>query len=237
MIKGICTYPLVACRREPNERSEMISQLLYGEAYEIIEEQASWIKIKNLRDSYESWIDIKLHSSFSGTGMAHFIAREAFNEITDASGKKMIVPGASIIHSKEKMDPSPESLIDTALKFLGAPYLWGGKSIWGLDCSGFVQVVYQIHGIDLQRDAYQQAESGEIVEFNDLIEAGDLAFFSKENERISHVGICISKEQIIHASGEVRIDKLDHHGIFNQENQTYSHQLRIVKRIKKAVEL
>lgn len=237
MIKGICKYPLVACRREPNERSEMISQLLYGEAYEIIEEQSTWIKIKNLRDSYESWIDKKLHSAFVSNSQPCYIARQAFTEISNASGKKMIVPAASIIHSKEKVEPTTESLIDTALKFLGAPYLWGGKSIWGFDCSGFVQVVFQIHGMDLSRDAYQQAELGEIVEFNDLIEAGDLAFFSKENEAISHVGICISKEQIIHASGEVRIDKLDHHGIYNEDIQSYSHKLRIVKRIKKAAEL
>ena len=236
MIKGICSYPLVACRREPNERSEMVSQLLYGESYEIIEEQNSSIKIRNLRDSYASWIDRKLHSPFINNGKESYVAREAFNEISDASGIKLIVPAASIIQGKEKVELSEASLIDSALKFLGAPYLWGGKSIWGMDCSGFVQVVFQIHGMDLSRDAYQQAELGEIVEFNDLIEAGDLAFFSKENESISHVGICISKEKIIHASGKVRIDKLDHHGIFNEESQRYSHQLRIIKRIKKAAD-
>lgn len=236
MIQGICIYPLVACRREPNERSEMISQLLYGESYDVIEEINSWIKIKNHRDNYESWIDKKLHSPFSGSSQQHFIAGETFNEITDASGKKLIVPGASILPSKEKETFASESLIETALKFLGAPYLWGGKSVWGLDCSGFVQVVFQIHRMNISRDAYQQAEQGEVVAFNDLIEAGDLAFFSKENESISHVGICISKEQIIHASGKVRIDKLDHLGIFNEENQSYSHQLRIIKRIKKAAE-
>ena len=236
MIKGICCYPLVACRREPNERSEMISQLLYGESYEIIEEENSWIKIRNLRDSYTSWIDRKLHSPLINNSKESYVAREAFNEIDNAQGEKMIVPAASIIHIKEKVELSDARLVDSAFKFLGAPYLWGGKSIWGMDCSGFVQVVFQIHGMNLSRDAYQQAESGEIVEFNDLIEAGDLAFFSKENESISHVGICISKEKIIHASGKVRIDKLDHHGIYNEESKQYTHQLRIIKRIKKAAD-
>ncbi len=235
MAKGICKYPLVACRREANERSEMITQLLYGEIYEIIEEIPSWIKIKCLRDSYESWIDRKLHTPLSENLKIKFIASEAYNEIIE-NGNKMIVPGASIIYSDQKQFNNSKDLIESALKFLGAPYLWGGKSIWGIDCSGFVQVVFQMHGMDLSRDAYQQAELGETIEFNDLIQAGDLAFFSKGDDRISHVGICLNKEQIIHASGKVRIDKLDHHGIYNVDNQSYSHELRIVKRIKKAVD-
>ena len=235
MINGICKYPLVACRREANERSEMVTQLLYGEIYEIIDENPSWIKIKSLRDRYESWIDRKLHTPLIENLKVNFIASEPFNEVNE-KGNIMIVPGASIIYSDEKRLKNSNNLIESALKFLGAPYLWGGKSIWGVDCSGFVQVVFQIQGIDLSRDAYQQAELGETIEFNDMILPGDLAFFSKGDDKISHVGICLNKEQIIHASGKVRIDKLDHHGIYNVDSQTYSHQLRIVKRIKKAVD-
>ena len=235
MVKGICKYPLIACRRDANERSEMITQLLFGETYDILEEIPSWVKIKGHRDGYESWIDKKLHTPLNEKLKINFIASEPFNEIIE-EGKKMIVPGASIIYSDQKQLTKSIDLTESALKFLGAPYLWGGKSIWGMDCSGFVQVVFQIHGIDLSRDAYQQAELGETIEFNDMIQAGDLAFFSKEDERISHVGICLNKEQIIHASGKVRIDKLDHHGIYNVDNKSYSHELRIVKRIKKAVD-
>lgn len=234
-MKGICKFPLVACRREASEKSEMITQLLYGEIYEIMEDKPSWIKIKNLRDDYESWIDRKLHTPCNENLKSNFIAFEPMNKVIEG-GNQMMVPGASMIYSNDNPSKNNDDLIKSALKFLGAPYLWGGKSIWGVDCSGFVQVVFQIHGINLSRDAYQQAELGEAIEFNDMIEAGDLAFFSKDNEPISHVGICLNKEQIIHASGKVRIDKLDHHGIFNVDNQSYSHNLRIVKRIKKAAD-
>ena len=231
MEKGRCLYPLIAGRREASERSEMITQLVYGESYEIMEEILDWIKVKIDRDAYECWIDKKLHSPFEVYSDERILI-EAFNKI---EGNELLLPASSLIdHSKGNL-LIEESISDTALKFLGAPYLWGGKSIWGVDCSGFVQLVYQIHGINISRDAYQQADWGELIEFNSLIEAGDLAFFSKkDDDKISHVGICLADEKIIHASGKIRIDKLDHHGIFNDDLNKYTHELRIVKRIKKA---
>ncbi|MNL48577.1 Gamma-D-glutamyl-L-lysine endopeptidase [compost metagenome] len=115
--------------------------------------------------------------------------------------------------------------------FLNAPYLWGGRSILGIDCSGFTQVCYKILGIKLKRDAYQQADQGELVSFINEGKLGDLAFFDNAEGRITHVGILINSHQIIHASGRVRIDSIDHQGIFNEETQQYSHKLRIIKRI------
>jgi hypothetical protein len=237
MSKGICTYPLVACRKEPNERSEMVSQLLYGESYQILENNGAWLHIKNERDTYESWIDLKLHTPFPERQNEKTTLSFPFYKVNRGESKSILLPGGALLDTDLVKDSNSHSLIDTAIKYLDTPYLWGGKSVWGIDCSGFVQVVFQMHGIDMYRDAYQQAELGEMIEFNVLIEKGDLAFFSKEEERISHVGICLGEERIIHASGKVRIDKLDHNGIFNEETNAYSHELRVIKRIKKTVKL
>jgi hypothetical protein len=230
MTKGICKYPLIACRKDANERAEMVSQLLYGESYEVIEDQGDWLHIRNNADHYESWIDSKLHHPFNGVAQKLAALALPFQELK-LDGKALLLPGGSMIE-QDKHSTKARSIVETANAYLGAPYLWGGKSVWGIDCSGFVQVVFSIHGIVLPRDAYQQAEGGEIIEFNELIEAGDLAFFSKEDGRISHVGICLGEQKIIHASGEVRIDKLDHHGIFNSDKQKYTHELRMIKRMK-----
>lgn len=235
MEKGICNFPLIACRKEANERSEMVTQLLYGESYEVLENTGDWLRIKADRDKYESWIDVKLHGAISDETLTLYPIREVMTTLTMEDSTKLIIPGGSLSTEEQLSIDSKNSIIDTAKGYLNAPYLWGGKSIWGIDCSGFAQVVFQIHGIDIQRDAYQQADMGESVEFNNLIEPGDLAFFAKAEEKISHVGICLDNEKIIHASGKVRIDKLDHHGIFNVDTQKYTHELRIIKRIKKAV--
>jgi hypothetical protein len=235
MSKGICKYPVVACRREANERSEMVTQLLYGEHYEVLENTGEWMHIKSDRDNYESWIDNKLHTAFTNNEEDQFVLPFPFNSMKNKEGVDFLLPGASLVGRSIWNNSEAGNLIQTALSYKDAPYLWGGRTSWGIDCSGFVQVVYQIHGMDISRDAYQQAELGEAVEFNALIEPGDLAFFSKEEEKISHVGICLGDEKIIHASGKVRIDKLDHHGIYNSDLNKYTHELRLLKRIKKAV--
>ncbi|HEX2935487.1 MAG TPA: C40 family peptidase, partial [Bacteroidales bacterium] len=126
---------------------------------------------------------------------------------------------------------SPIEIEEVARKFLHAPYLWGGRTVFGIDCSGFTQIVYKMNGIGIPKDAYQQAEIGEPVQFVEDTRTGDLAFFDNEEGRITHTGIILGKSEIIHASGEVRIDKFDHQGIFNEEDNAYSHKLRLIKRI------
>lgn len=235
MSKGICKYPVVACRRDANERSEMVSQLLYGERYQVILDTGEWMQIKSDRDGYESWIDCKLHTAFDKNEDDQIILPLPFNRIKNKDGNDLMLPGASLVDRSMWSENKAGDLIQTALSYKDAPYLWGGRTCWGIDCSGFVQVVYQIHGFDISRDAYQQAELGESIEFNDLIEPGDLAFFAKDEEKISHVGICLGDEKIIHASGKVRIDKLDHLGIYNSDLKKYTHKLRLIKRINTAV--
>ena len=133
---------------------------------------------------------------------------------------------------KELNETNPKSkLVSTALHYLNSPYLWGGKSPFGIDCSGFVQCVYQLHGIQLPRDAYLQAAHGETLGFIDESEPGDLAFFDNNEGKITHVGIIMPDYHIIHAFGQVRIDRLDQTGIFNSLQNTHTHKLRVIKKI------
>lgn len=161
------------------------------------------------------------------------------------SDKQLIwlLPGSTLPHFSESTFKINEQsfeyngefiqndILTTANHFLNAPYLWGGRSLFGIDCSGFTQVVFKIHGKKLNRDASQQAKQGETVAFRSAALGGDLAFFDNEEGRITHVGIMLNNDQIIHASGKVRIDLIDDHGIIHKETGRYSHKLRIIKRI------
>ncbi|MDE5743932.1 MAG: C40 family peptidase, partial [Bacteroidales bacterium] len=124
-----------------------------------------------------------------------------------------------------------EALLKSAAQWLNTPYLWGGKSIFGTDCSGFTQTLYRIYGIQLPRDAKDQAGAGEAVIFLDEAKAADLLFFDNENEQLVHVVIYMRNSRIIHASGMVRIDTIDHQGIYRQDTKNYSHKLRLIRRM------
>ncbi|NNF02016.1 MAG: C40 family peptidase, partial [Bacteroidia bacterium] len=126
---------------------------------------------------------------------------------------------------------STQTVIEAALRFLGSPYLWGGKTVYGCDCSGFVQVIYKLAGIKLKRDSHEQAEEGSHISLLEEASQGDLAFFDNKEGKIMHVGILLNDDKIIHASGKVRIDRIDHHGIFNDDLKTYSHNLRLIRRV------
>ena len=127
-----------------------------------------------------------------------------------------------------------QEIIEVANSYLSTPYLWGGKSPFGIDCSGFTQIVYKINGIPIPRDASEQVNLGDSRNFIDEAQAGDLAFFDNEEGHVIHVGIVLEGRKIIHASGEVRIDKLDHQGIFNIDKKIYTHKLRVIQNIIKA---
>ncbi|HEX8514601.1 MAG TPA: C40 family peptidase [Bacteroidia bacterium] len=255
---GICNLSIVPCRKEPSDRSEMVTQLLFGDHFEILEIIGNWCRIRNAYDSYECWIDkkqfqpIQQHTFDIINSTEIFSANELVQVVTHNNSKQLFpITIASSLPNFDNGECAVENhsylydgayisghlpfskggIMEIAMMYLNAPYLWGGKTPFGIDCSGFTQMVYKINGVKLKRDAYQQAEQGETLSFVEEAEAGDLAFFDNDEGRIIHVGIVMDNNKIIHASGKVRIDGFDHHGIFNNEKKDYSHRLRLLKRV------
>lgn len=232
---GIITLPLVPGRAEPSDKSEMITQYSFGEPYKVLESTTKWKLIESTVDGYQSWIDVKQHSELSQEDFGNFnfnkanVSTDILLDVKDVSNTTNLVPMGSFIPEDLKSDKLDIKSIATRL--LNAPYLWGGKSILGIDCSGFTQIVFRCMGMSIPRDAYQQSEAGTTIDFIDLAELGDLVFFDNSEGRITHVGMMIEKGKIIHASGKVRIDTIDHEGIYNAEEKKYTHKTRIIKRL------
>ncbi len=245
---GICNLSIVPIRAEASDMSEMVTQILYGEHFKILEIRKKWSRIRLAFDSYEGWIDNKQFINTSEEDYSNFETRDIklsadLVDIVTSLDKQLfsICLGSNVSASQylshnfegkslSKILPK-ENLIETALLYLNSPYLWGGKTPFGIDCSGFTQMVYKLNGYRLLRDASQQATQGEALSFIEESEPGDLAFFDNEEGRITHVGIIMKDNYIIHAHGKVRIDRLDHSGIFNYDVRNHTHKLRVIKRI------
>jgi gamma-D-glutamyl-L-lysine dipeptidyl-peptidase len=257
---GVCHLSAVPCRREPSDKSEMVTQLLFGDAFEVLEQRESWHRILTAWDHYECWIDRKQYLPVAKAAYDNLrrnpapVTTELFTIITDTHSNLSfpITLGSSLpfYHGGQcqiedrvfivdgavrpfELDATPtrEALVETALVFLNSPYLWGGRTPLGIDCSGFMQLVFKANGMQLKRDAYQQVEPGTALNFVEEAMPGDLAFFDNEEGRIIHVGMVIGDNHIIHASGRVRTDKYDHYGIFTPERGGYTHNLRIIKNL------
>ena len=253
---GICALSIVPVRSSASDKSEMVSQLLFGEVVELLEKKGSWAKIRCSWDNYIGWIDIKqvkliTPSEFKLFSSKHSCSLELVqpaisddyylpitlgSNLPNYDGLRFSINGSSFTFSGQvitpfDIKPNTELVLKIARRYLYAPYLWGGRSPLGIDCSGFTQVVFKLVGINLPRDAYEQVDRGELVDFVEESQDGDLAFFENRKGKITHVGILLPEGQIIHASGHVRIDKIDHYGIFNREKEKYTHRLRVIKRI------
>jgi len=250
---GICNLSIIPLRSEPTDRSEIVSQVLFGEHFEVIDKLHQWAKIKLQFDEYEGWIDSKQFQSISEENF-NTLSKEAVILNSDlveyiTAPNNTLLPitiGASLSflnHSDintenydfeglkvSGMKPKKE-IVTTSFLYLNSPYLWGGKTPFGIDCSGFTQMVYKLNGYKLLRDASQQSTQGEVLSFIEESEPGDLAFFDNEEGKIIHVGIILENNYIIHASGKVRIDRLDHLGIYNAEQNRHTHRLRVIKKI------
>ena len=245
---GICNLSIVPLRLEASDTSEMVSQVIYGDVFKVLEQRKKWSKIRLAFDKYEGWIDNKQYleiteESYSElnnqplkttTDLVEFIQDEHEQLNTIVLGS--CINGISLLNHKYEglfvENKQPKShLIETAFKYLNTPYLWGGKTPFGIDCSGFTQMVYKLNGYKLLRDASQQATQGEALSFIEESEPGDLAFFDNNEGQIIHVGIIMQDNYIIHAHGKVRIDRLDHSGIYNAERRMHTHKLRVIKKI------
>ncbi len=268
MESGICIHSAVPVRREPAHTSEMVTQILFGELYRIVDKENNWLRIHLMYDDYEGWIHllqshsvsepefIRLagsetavtidlvhpllhetrHSTFPivvGSSLPG-LAEQRFQidrEIFFFNGKTSCTSQPAQTDNSLNLQKIRQEIMNDAMIFINAPYLWGGRTPFGIDCSGFTQLVYKLQKIKLLRDAVQQSTQGEVISLLAEAEPGDLAFFDDEEGKITHVGLIIDGSKIIHCSGKVRIDALDHQGIYDQELQKYTHKLRLIKRI------
>jgi hypothetical protein len=252
---GICNLSIVPLRNEPSDKSELISQLLFGEHFKILETRKKWSKIRLAFDKYEGWISFNQYEEIDKETYTlidkstPIFAAELIDFATDESQNFSLVTLGSnlplfqhnnffINGTKYKYEGdvyreqlAKEAIVKIAYKFLNTPFLWGGKTSFGIDSSGFTQLVYKLCGYMLFREASQQAGQGEALSFIEESEPGDLAFFDNSEGEICHVGIILKDHYIIHAHGKVRIDRIDHSGIFNQELNKHTHKLRVIKKI------
>ena len=245
---GICNLSLVPLRDDPADTSELVSQVIYGDFFKVLEQRKQWSKIRLAFDKYEGWIDNKQYVEISedqynalnketpklSTDLVEFIEDDNNQLFPITIGSSL--NGLSLLNHKYDGDSINEkntksNIIQTAFTFLNSPYLWGGKTPFGIDCSGFTQMVYKLNGYKLLRDASQQATQGEALSFIEESEPGDLAFFDNSEGEIIHVGIIMKDNYIIHAHGKVRIDRLDHSGIYNVDNNIHTHKLRVIKKV------
>ncbi len=245
---GICTLSIVPVRSQPADASEMVTQLLYGEYFKILEERGKWSRIRIAFDSYEGWVsnnqvqkideqlydlhldEIPIYSAdlieFINNGAGDLIHIPMGALLNYANSQNLVFEGHTISGVKEK-----SKIVSTAVLYLNTPYLWGGKTPFGIDCSGLTQMVYMLNGHALNRDSALQSTQGEALSFIEESEPGDLAFFDDNEGNIVHVGIMMQDNYIIHVDGKVRIDRIDHSGIYNVDLRKHTHQLRVIKKI------
>ena len=236
---GICKLSVVPMRKEASHESELVSELLFNDIYEVIEENDEWVKVRCLYDLYEGWVRKLQHYEISDKEYNECLKKvkyiitspiSYYNNKVLSFGSKIFEERENSILLRKKFDS--RIMVESAIKLLDTPYRWGGKSVMGIDCSAFVQLCAKVAGFKLPRDASQQVNHGVTVNFLSDAKLGDIAFFENENRRITHVGILLSNDKIIHASGKVRIDTLDQTGIFNKETNRHTHVLSVIKRLK-----
>lgn len=244
---AICKVPVSPMRGQASHRAEMVSQLLFGEPVELLESENDWTKIRAVADGYEGWCQhaqLLIMESFDAASVPEY-ATDWINPVLE-NDQLMWVPLGSRVdliqqgplqhrflfrgNQRPAIAPDGVQMIELGLRYLNTAYLWGGRSVFGVDCSGFVQQLYRLFGIGLPRDAWQQANEGEAVGFLQEVKAGDLAFFDNAEGRIIHVGILMDAQTILHSAGNVRIDPIDHAGILHAESRKRTHSLRLIKR-------
>lgn len=254
---GICQVVLSPGRAEPADQAEITMQLVFGDLAYIVEVKGNWTLVKMAKFTYSCWIDTKHICMISEEEFNQIYSQKEIR-VNDISSQLIELRDDSIIHltkgcllpnfdngsvsfgnrkyqfkgqTNHGNEPAKLGIIKTALHYHNSPYLWGGTSPFGIDCSGLTQMCYALHGVQLPRDASEQALIGDTVNFLEEAEPGDLIYFDNKEGKIIHVGILLPENKIIHASGHVRIDKIDHQGIYRQDLEKYTHNLRIIKKL------
>lgn len=252
---AICPLSIVPVRKEPSDRSELVTQLLFGEWVEILETQGNWQRVRILQDDYDGWLDnkqltpVEESEALTLIGAPFFYTLETSHPITCPDGSHLhVVLGShlpfwrehqfqlldkTLLFAGQVTSPGKAQALEIrslALRYLNTPYLWGGKTPFGIDCSGFTQMVFRVNGISLPRDAWQQANTGLSIDWEEGCQEGDLAFFQNAEGKVVHVGIVLANQEIIHASGQVRIDTLTKEGITHRQKGNRTHTLHSIKR-------
>lgn len=248
-LDAICCLSVIPVRAKYDDSAEIVTQLLFGETVKVIDIHNQWVKISIYHDNYEGWVDNKQLLKISEKAFSHFETdfkrqQEDILKLNTPWGVQNILQGSPILSSEKKFKIdnlefswlsnvptlSGSDITELALSYLNAPYLWGGRTQFGIDCSGFTQTVYHQVGLNLPRDASQQFLIGEEIDFTQQNE-GDLAFFKSEKTgNIHHVGIILPNQKIIHAHGRIRIDTLTEKGIYNEDEKYFSHRLERITR-------
>jgi len=247
---GVALQGFIAIRKEAHERAEMITQVLFGEHFKILDDEGLWMYIRTVNDAYEGWLDRKsvVADQAPKTPNPYLVCRNTTIQNVSGNYKVKLPAGASIPLYKQNsfviagqefhiLHPEDvckvgsialEALIDD---FISVPYLWGGRCGFGTDCSGLTQYLCRALGKNIPRDANEQSAMGDTLSFINEAQAGDLAFFDDTEGMIHHVGMIVAQDKILHSSGRVRIDKIDQQGIFSLELGRYTHKLRVLKRV------
>ncbi len=248
---GICNLAVIPLRAEADDRSEQVSQVLFGETFEILEWTERWVKITTDVDNYIGWIgrlQFVMLGHIARNGMQQEPPHLTYRAVTQAwklidntvlylpAGSSLaFLEGTSCKIGNDKFEiigeiGEREDIATTAKSFLNAPYLWGGRTHFGIDCSGFTQVVFNLNKIKIKRDASQQALEGKAIDNLKNARLGDLVFFNNPAGKVTHVGILLNNEHIIHASGKVKIDMIDNEGIYSAEQKRHTHKLHSIRR-------
>lgn len=252
MLEGTCYLSVIPVRSEPSSKTILVNQLLFGDRVKIIDEITGWYKIISLHDNYEGWCEknqitpdeVIAHDTYD-----RLLVHDTTAVFSDGEQSLAIVYGSEIRmvngfltspnsqfrliqgDISQPLEASGKNILNAGRKLMNSPYLWGGRSPFGIDCSGLIQIAFKMAGVNVPRDAWQQAEAeGEFIDLISEAKQGDIAFFDNDEGRIIHTGILTGEGTIIHANGRVRMDAVDHHGIFNRETGAYTHKLRIIKR-------
>lgn len=257
MLYGVCDLSAVPMRSEPGDPAEMTNQVLFGETFSVLDRQKKWSLVKLAHDGYQGWIDNKQYQPCTAAYFEEVqknpshTAQDLIEIVSSDDGSRFfpVFLGSQLpLFRKDgqlkiaettmtyqgqagREKASRSEMVEFAYQYLNSPYLWGGRTPFGIDCSGFTQMVYRLAGYQLPRDSQEQAMHGLSLSFLEESEPGDLAFFDNEEGRITHVGIILSDNFILHASGRVRLDRLDQTGIFNRETSKHTHKLRVIKKM------
>lgn len=263
-MKAIVLHSVVPVRSDASEGAEQLTQLLFAETCDILEERPRWKRIRNHADGEEGWVDFKMitsmtedeYDTFRKNDLSVLVQMPMAFAVSENNGQTIPLTAGTrlpnyqngqfeVLGVRFRIDPAmvtkplpldKDNFMNITRFMLNIPYLWGGKNALGMDCSGFTGIVMSLFGHRLPRNARQQVMLGNEIVFLQEAQCGDLAFFDHRSRNaadtnISHVGILLDSEHIIHCSGRVKVERIDAQGIISTETGEHTHDLRIIKRL------